>query len=85
MGWQINQVRMELQYKNRRGVNIHTSARTTTEFVRMNHSNRKHDGLKFQSSSFWIKSLPNMLKVVSQVMKATLANLREVKYDEHLV
>jgi len=45
----------------------------------MNHSHQKHDGLKFQSSSFWIKSLPNM----SQVMQATLANLREVKYDEH--
>lgn len=49
----------------------------------MNHSNQKHDGLKFQSSRFWIKSLPNKLKGVSQVMQATLANLREVKYDEH--
>jgi len=51
----------------------------------MNHSNQIHDGLKFQSSSFWIKSLPNMLKAVSHVMQATLANLREVKYDEHYV
>lgn len=58
-------------------------ARSTTEFVLMNHSSQKHDGLKFQSSRFWIKSLQNMLKGVSQVMQATLANLREVKYDEH--
>lgn len=49
----------------------------------MNNSNQKHDELKFQTSSSWIKSLPNMLKAVSQVMQATLANLREVKYDEH--
>ena len=49
----------------------------------MNHSNQKNDGLTFQSSSFWVKSLPNMLKAVSLVMQATLANLREVKYDEH--
>lgn len=49
----------------------------------MNHGNQKHDGAKFQSSSFWIKPLPNMLKAVSQVKQATLVNLREVKYEEH--
>jgi hypothetical protein len=49
----------------------------------MNYSNQTHDGGKFQSSSFWIKSLPNMLEAVSQVMQVTLAKLREVKYDKH--
>jgi len=69
--------------KKKRTRSENASARSTTEFVLMNHSNQKHDGLKFQSSRFWIKSLPNKLKGVSQVMQATLANLREVKYDEH--